>query len=50
MELLIKLITKIISMKITGTLIINFNGQGGFKIKSEFGEEATYKLLTDKKY
>lgn len=45
---LLKLIEKMINLRLKGSLTIHFDGLGGFKIKSEFGDESTYKLLRDK--
>lgn len=49
MQNLIKLIERILHQRLKLSLTINFDGQGGFKLKTELGDEATYKLLTEKR-
>lgn len=47
-EGLFSIIKKIISLRLKVGLTINFDGQGGFKVKLEMGNEAT--ITTFQKY
>jgi hypothetical protein len=45
MNNLINLITKILQLKTPMSLTINFDGNGGYKLKSELGEKAINRLV-----
>lgn len=49
MNNLIMLIERILNLRLRGSLTIHFDGLGGTKIETKFGDESSYKLLTDKK-
>ena len=49
MNKLFLLIEKILNLRLRGSLTIHFDGLGGSKIETKFGDESSYKILTDRK-